>query len=159
VPHWAVLIGLEEEGKTVAGVAYFPALNRLYHAARGEGAYRDDHPVRVSQIRSPSDALVCVNSMNVVGGQPWAPRVLEWVAQFGAVRSFGGCLDAVLLASGHVDLWIEPTSQPWDLAPLQVILEEAGARFFAFSGEATIYGGNCIACAPGLEAVARQLIE
>jgi histidinol-phosphatase len=75
------------------------------------------------------------------------------------VRSFGGCLDAVLLASGSVDLWIETTAQPWDLAPLCVVLQEAGARFFSMAGEATIYGGNCIACVPGLERVARQLID
>jgi len=46
----------------------------------------------------------------------------------------------------------------WDLAPLQVILEEAGALAFAFNGEPTIYGGNCVACVPGLETVARELI-
>jgi histidinol phosphatase-like enzyme (inositol monophosphatase family) len=159
VPNWAVLIGLEEEGKTVAGVAYFPAQGQLYHASRGAGAYRDGQRLRVSEVTSPADALVCVNSMNALGRQPWASRVLEWVAQFGAVRSFGGCLDAVLLASGRVDLWIEPTSQPWDVAPLQVILEEAGARFFDFTGGSTIYGGSCLACVPGLEAAARQLFE
>jgi histidinol-phosphatase len=159
LPHWAVLIGLEEEGKVVAGVAYFPALDRLYHAARGAGACCDDRPIRVSRVDSPADALVCLNSVNVFSGQPWAARVLAWATQFGAVRSFGGCLDAVLLASGKVDLWIEPTAQPWDLAPLQVILEEAGARVFSFDGEATIYGNSCVACVPGLETAARHLLE
>ena len=158
VQNWSVLVGLEVEGRTVAGVAYFPALNRMYDAARGGGACCDGRSIRVSQVETPADAIVCLNSVNVFDAQPWASRLLEWAAQFGAVRSFGGCLDAVLLASGNVDLWVEPTSKPWDLAPLQVILEEAGARFFSFAGESTIYGGNCIACVPGLERAARQLL-
>ena len=159
VPHWAVLVGLEEEGSIAAGVAYFPALGRLYHAVKGGGAYCDDRPIRASQVDSPASAIVCLNGVNVFGRQSWGARALEWVSQFGAVRSFGGCLDAMLLASGSVDLWIEPTAQPWDLAPLCVILQEAEARFFSMAGETTIYGGNCIACAPGLERVARQLID
>jgi fructose-1,6-bisphosphatase/inositol monophosphatase family enzyme len=61
-------------------------------------------------------------------------------------------------ASGSIDLWVEPTAKPWDLAPLQVILEESGALAFDFNGEATIYGGNCIACVPGPEPAARELI-
>jgi histidinol phosphatase-like enzyme (inositol monophosphatase family) len=159
VPHWAVLIGLEAEGRVVAGVAYFPALRRLYQAARGSGASCDDRPIRVSRIASPADATLCVNGINALHRSPLASRVLEWTAQFGAVRSFGGCMDAVLLASGNVDVWVEPTAQPWDVAALQVILEEAGARVFSFEGEATIYGSNCIACVPALEPIVRQLFE
>jgi histidinol-phosphatase len=159
VQHWAVLIGLEEAGRVVVGVAYFPGLDRLYHASRGAGAFRDGEPIHVSDIASPPDALVCVNGMHMLARYPWSPRVLGWVAQFGSVRSFGGCMDAVLLASGQVDLWLEPESQPWDLAPLQIIVEEAGGRFFDFTGAPTIHGGNCVACVPGLEKVARSLLE
>jgi histidinol-phosphatase len=158
VPHWAVLIGLEEEGQVVAGVAHFPALNRSYHAVRGGGAHCDDLPIRASDVDRPADAIACLNSLDVFGTQPWSSRVLAWASQFGAVRSFGGCLDAVLLASGSVDLWVEPTAQPWDLAPLCVILEEAGARLFSLRGPSTIYSGDCIACVPGLEGAVRQLL-
>jgi histidinol-phosphatase len=74
------------------------------------------------------------------------------------VRSMGGCLDAVMVASGQAELWIEPTAAPWDLAALKIISEEAGARFFNFDGGASIYGGNCIIATPGLEAEARRLL-
>jgi histidinol-phosphatase len=158
LPHWAVLVALEADRRVVAGVAYFPALDQMYDAARGAGAHGDGRLLRVSNVAAPADAIACLNSMNVFGRQAWAGRAIEWASQFGAVRSFGGCLDAVMLASGAVDLWIEPTAQPWDVAPLQVILEEAGARVFSFDGEATIYGNSCIACVPALEDLARQLI-
>jgi len=70
----------------------------------------------------------------------------------------GGCLDAVMLAQGQVDLWLESSAKPWDLAPLKIIAEEAGAVFFDFAGRNTIYGGNCVICTPGLEAEARAFV-
>ncbi len=55
-----------------------------------------------------------------------------------------------------MDAWVEPKVAPWDMAATQVILEEAGAVFFAFNGKRSIYEGNCVACTPGLEASMRE---
>ena len=59
--------------------------------------------------------------------------------------------DAMLVASGQVEIWIEPHASPWDFAPLKVIVEEAGGRFLNFDGGSSIYAGNCIVCAPAFE--------
>src|SRR3954471_18100596 len=48
VPIWATLIGLEYNGEQIAGVAYIPVLGMVYRALHGDGAYRDDHRIRVS---------------------------------------------------------------------------------------------------------------
>ncbi len=79
--------------------------------------------------------------------------------QFGAVRSLGGCVDAMMVARGQAELWIEQGGKPWDFAPLKIIVEEAGGRFFNFDGGSSIYGGNCVCCAPGLEEEARRLVR
>ncbi|HEX5432327.1 MAG TPA: inositol monophosphatase family protein [Bryobacteraceae bacterium] len=77
---------------------------------------------------------------------------VKWAARFWSVRSLGGTLDAMLVAASEADVWIEASSVvPWDLAAPQIILEEAGARFFDFGGKLTIHSGNAAACAPGLE--------
>jgi len=102
--------------------------------------------------------VLCVNGFNATHTLPFQPILLDWMRQFWAVRSMGGCLDAVMVARGQADLWIEPTAAPWDLAPLKVIAEEAGARFFNFDGGGSIYGGNCIVATPGLEREARRLL-
>ena len=81
------------------------------------------------------------------------------MSQFWAVRSMGGCLDAMMLAAGQAEFWIENTAKAWDLAPLKVILEEAGARFLNFDGGSSIHGGDCIACVPALEPEARRLMS
>jgi fructose-1,6-bisphosphatase/inositol monophosphatase family enzyme len=46
----------------------------------------------------------------------------------------------------------------WDLAPLKIIAEEAGARFFNFNGGNSIYEGNCVICVPALETAMRRLV-
>ena len=61
-----------------------------------------------------------------------------------------------MLAAGQVDLWFEPKVEPWDLAALKLIIEEAGGAFFAFDGSRRIDRGTAIGCAPGLAEVARQ---
>ncbi len=45
------------------------------------------------------------------------------------------------------------------MAAAQVILEEAGAKFFAFNGKRSIYEGTCIACTPGLEPTMRDFAQ
>jgi len=157
-PAWAVFVALEAAGEVLAGVMHFPALRDTFFAWRGGGAYLDGKRIHVSAVEDAGQAVVCVNSFNSVGRYPFAPRLLEWLAPFWAVRSMGGCLDAAMVARGQADLWLETSGKPWDFAPLQVIAEEAGARFFDFTGRRTIYGGNCIICTPGLEEAARRLL-
>ena len=158
-PAWAVLIGFEAAGDVQAGFAFLPAMDQLFHACRGQGAFRNDVPIHVSPIADARQSVLCLNGFNSIQKCSFAPRLLDWMRQFWAVRSMGGCLDAMMVASGQADLWIEPTAQPWDLAPLKVIAGEAGGRFFNFDGGSSIYGGNCVVCTPGLEAEARRLLK
>ncbi len=84
------------------------------------------------------------------------PLVMELGQCAWAVRSFGGALDACLVAAGKVDWWFEPKVEPWDLAPLRLIIEQAGGVFLAPDGSRSIYRGSAIGCAPGLEPAARK---
>jgi histidinol phosphatase-like enzyme (inositol monophosphatase family) len=158
-PAWAVLIALEEAGESRVGVAHFPATGRTYWAVSGGGAYRDDTRLRVSAIADPGAAVLCINGMSEVAGCPFAPRMIEWLTRFWAVRAFGGCLDAVLVAEGKVDAWLEPSAKPWDFAALRLIGEEAGAVFFNFDGGRSNYGGDGVLCTPGLEVEFRSFVS
>ena len=158
IPLWAVLIGLEQDGKIVAGAAHSPAQNLLLYAARGHGAFANGQPIRVSTKTQPNDAVLSFNGFNKVGVQAFAPKLLPWVAQFWAVRSLGGAVDAMLLAQGKSDVWIEPNAAPWDLAPLKIIIEEAGGLLRSLAGEDTIYAGNAYACTPGLASYVQELL-
>lgn len=155
---WGVLLALEAGGEVVAGICRFPALEETYSAARGRGAYLNDTRIRVSAISEPAQAVLCLNDLHIFNQCPFAAGLLDWMAQFWIVRNMGGCPDAMLVASGKAEAWIEPRAKPWDLAPAKIITEEAGGRFFNFDGGGSIYGGNCVTCAPGLEAELRRFV-
>jgi len=159
-PLWSILIGLEENGQVVAGVSFLPMLNagEMYYAAKGEGAFHNGIRIHASTIDAARQAVICVNKLNGVTEPPFGPRLLDWLAGFWCVRVFGGIYDAMLVASGKMEIWIEPSVQPWDLAAPKIILEEAGAKFFALDGTTSIYKGNAAACAPGMEPEVRRYL-
>jgi histidinol-phosphatase len=147
---WSVLIGLEEDNEVVAGFTYFPSTGEMYSAARGEGAFWDGTRIHHSEVREKNQALLCCNGLSYMHRYPFAGELVEWLSEFWTVRSMGGCLDAMLVASGRADVWIEAQAKPWDLAPLKAIASEAGCVTFDFTGEDTIYGGNYVICVPAL---------
>jgi histidinol-phosphatase len=159
-PLWCVLIGRESliEDRVVVGVAHFPALGRTYYAARGLGAYANDEPIRASAVTDPAQAVLCFNALHELRHYPFHPRVLTWMERFWNTRCLGGGADAMLVAAGQADVWVEPSAKPWDLAPVQVIVEEAGGRFFNLDGGNSVHGGNCVACAPGLEQEVKRFL-
>jgi histidinol phosphatase-like enzyme (inositol monophosphatase family) len=157
-PLWAVLIAVESGGESLAGVTHLPMLGQLYFAARGAGAWRNDEPIHVSSIDKPESAVLCMNGLNRMGQEPFGGRLISWMERFWSVRSMGGAADAMMVAAGEADLWIERKAEIWDLAPLQVIVEEAGGRFCDFRGRRGIAGGNGIACTPGLEPAIKEFL-
>ncbi|HLH03543.1 MAG TPA: inositol monophosphatase [Bryobacteraceae bacterium] len=159
IPLWAVLIGLEQDGKLVAGAAHCPGQNALLWAARGSGAFANGSQIRVSGKTEARDAVLSFNGFHKAGIKPFADRLVPWLQTFWAVRSLGGAMDAILLAQGKADVWIEPNAAPWDLAPLKILIEEAGGVFRTFAGEDSIYGGNAYACTPALEPHIKELLK
>ncbi|MEO7142029.1 MAG: inositol monophosphatase family protein, partial [Bryobacteraceae bacterium] len=120
-PLWSVLIGLEVDGNAVAGVAHLPMLGQTYFAGRGAGAWRvagtggAPERLHVSGIDAPESAVLCVNGLNRVGREAFGPRLVEWMDRFWSVRSLGGAMDAMLVAAGQAELWIERRAEIWDL--------------------------------------------
>jgi len=150
-PFWANLIALEAENEIVAGVVNLPVLGNLYFAGRGGGAFRDSAPIHASSRTSIEEATLCIDAFNRLGAAPFKDRLLDWMARFWSVRGSGGAPDAMMVASGQVEIWIEPRAAAWDFAPLKVVVEEAGGCFRNFDGGSSIYAGNCILCAPAFE--------
>lgn len=158
IPNWSVLIALEDRDGVAVGVCHLAEQGEMYYAARNGGAWANERRVRVSGISDPRQALLCVNGLNTMLEMPFASGLLEWMSGFWAVRSFSGCQDAMMVASGRADAWVEPYAKEWDLAPLKIILEEAGGVFFNFDGGSSIRGGNCCVSTPALAPHLRRLV-
>jgi fructose-1,6-bisphosphatase/inositol monophosphatase family enzyme len=158
VPLWANLLALEAEGEVVVGACHLPALGELYWAARGQGAWLGDRRLRVSSIDRRDQSVLCVSTFKDAAALRLLDRAPGFLPGFWSVRSLSGCYDAMLVASGRAEAWIELAAASWDLAALQVIAEEAGARFFNLDGGRSVHGGNCVICVPALEAELRAFV-
>ncbi len=150
VPVWATLIGLQDGGTVTVGVVSAPALYRRWWAHRGGGAWvrvgsAEPRRCRVSAVRQLADA-----SLSYSSHAGWAgSRFEELTAQVWRTRAYGDFWSHLLVAEGAVDVAAEPEVSLWDLAALQVIVEEAGGRCTDRRGRADPAGGSVI-CSNGL---------
>ncbi|MGC9521218.1 MAG: inositol monophosphatase family protein [Anaerolineae bacterium] len=140
VPLYAVLIGLEIEGTVEVGVAYFPALDEMIAAATGEGCWWNGRRARVSDVDSLDRAVVAftdVQSFYEYGRAEAWQRIREATyVRAGWGDAYGHCL----VATGRVELMLDPIMSVWDCGPFPPILREAGGYFGDWTGNVTIHG-------------------
>ena len=159
VPLYAVLIGLEIEGQCEVGAAYFPSLDEMVHAATGLGCHLNGRRVRVAETETLADGIVSfadAKSFEQYG------REGEWQRIRSAAGDARGWSDAyghALVATGRVDLMLDPAFNPWDGGPFPPILKEAGGYFGDWSGSETIYAGEAMSTTRKLLPEALRLIS
>jgi fructose-1,6-bisphosphatase/inositol monophosphatase family enzyme len=158
IPTWGVMLALEAEGAVVVGACNLAPLGEPYSAAAGLGAYCNGARIHCSPPKPPDQAMLCLTGFDKVGQRSWGACLLPWISQFWSVRCMGGCVDAMCVAAGRAEVWISLEAKPWDLAPLRIIGEEAGARFFNLDGNSSIYGGDCVMSIPSLEDEVRRFL-
>ena len=158
IPTWSSMLALEADGQVVVGACNLAPLGELYSAALGLGAFCNGERIHCSAVKTVPQAMFCLTGIDFVAEQTWGGRFLPWVSQFWSVRSMGGCLDAMSVAGGRAEAWITMTAKEWDLAPLKIIGEEAGAVFFNLDGKSSIYGGNGVLTVPTLEKEIRSFL-
>ena len=135
-PVWGTLIALEEAGRVSLGVVSAPLLGRRWWAERDAGAWADGERIAVSAVSRVEDAVFSF---------PLDRAVPELARRAWNARGFGDFWAHMLVAEGAVDGAIDSVGvREWDLAAVQVIVEEAGGRFSDFSGESRIDGGSAV---------------
>jgi histidinol-phosphatase len=145
IPVWATLIALVEDGVVTVGVVSAPALGSRWWAARGDGAWRDGTRVGVSQVGRLEDAHLAYSSVSWFEREGIGEQFLALTRRCRRTRGFGDFWSHVLVADGSVDVAVEVGGlAPWDLAALQVVVEEAGGRFSDLTGVARFDGGNAV---------------
>lgn len=150
VPLWATLIALMEDGVPTVGVVSAPALDRRWWAARGLGAHAavGEHPPRRLSVSAVPDLDSASLSFSSLSG--WADRGLreKFIGLTDAVwrvRAFGDFYSYCLVAEGAVDIAAEPEVELWDLAPLDLLVREAGGTFTNLEGVPGPHGGSAVA--------------
>ena len=149
VPVWATLIGLMVGGEVVVGVATAPALGRRWWAARSGGAWTGRSLTKASACRVSAVDNLRDASLSYADLPSWEQHgrmagFLELARSVWRTRAYGDFWSHVLVAEGAVDISAEPEVSLWDLAALQVIVEEAGGVFTDLAGKATPDGGSAV---------------
>jgi histidinol-phosphatase len=146
-PVWATLIALRDNGEVTCGLVSAPALGRRWWAARGAGSWVRDplHEARaceVSRVQRLSDAFL---SYSGSGGWEGKGDLTGLARSCWRTRAFGDFWSYCLVAEGAADIACEPEVSLWDLAAVQVIVEEAGGCFTDLTGRRGHAGGSAVA--------------
>jgi histidinol-phosphatase len=144
IPTFGTLVGIEECGEIVAGMVSAPALSKgtRWWAYRGEGAYRGGQRIHVSHIDKLDDAMVFISGTGPRKDAKARAAMRRLADAARGSRSFGGFWQHMLVAEGATEAGLDWFSKPWDLAPLGIIVEEAGGKSTTIEGERTIYKGR-----------------
>ena len=161
IPHWAISIGLEEDGELVAGLVYQPIADEMFFAEKGGGAYLNDRRLRVSSRRKLEEALIGTGIP--FRGHGDHPRYLKTLAAVmatttGARRMGVASLDLAYVAAGRFDGFWEFGLKPWDMAAGLVLVREAGGTVAALSDGNLMASGDVIAANPALYQPLRELL-
>jgi histidinol phosphatase-like enzyme (inositol monophosphatase family) len=160
LPLWGTLVGLTVGGRAVAGMMSQPFTGELY-LADGTGAFLDGpdgRKLQTSDVTSLAEATLCTTTPALFReGKRQVYDLLE--AEMRLARYGTDCYAYAMLASGHVDLVVEPGLQSYDIVALIPIIEQAGGVVTTFDGGRPENGGDIIAAANAeLHAKARAFL-
>jgi histidinol-phosphatase len=144
IPTFGTLLGIEHRGEIVAGMVSAPALGTRWFAYRGEGAFRDGQKIHVSGVSKLSDAMIFTTGTGPQKNAADRAKLRRLADAVRNSRALGGFWQHMLVAEGAIDAAVDWTSMPWDLAPLGLIVEEAGGKSTNLLGKRTIYGGQFV---------------
>jgi histidinol-phosphatase len=144
IPVWATLIALVRHGRPVVGVVSAPSLHRRWWAALGMGAFVNGERICVSRVQRPEDAQVSINALRDFEEHGGHAAMTALIDRAWRVRGFGDFWSHMLVAEGAVDIAVEAIVKPWDVAAVQVIVEESGGRFSDLSGAPGYAGGSAL---------------
>ncbi len=149
VPLYGTMVGVECADKPAIGVIYFPGLDEGAFAATGSGAwsFRGDQPpiqAHVSKNSTLADAVLVTSESETfddrASGETW--QQLAGAVYF--TRTWGDAYGYYLVATGRVDVMIDPKLNIWDAAAVAPIIEEAGGKFTDWAGSSRIDAGESI---------------
>jgi len=146
IPTFGTLIGIEENGEIIGGIVSAPALSQgtRWWAYKGEGAYRNGQRIHVSQRKSLEEAMFFTTGTGWAKNMEARKSMRRMADAARSSRSIGGFWQHMLVAEGAVEAAVDWVSKPWDLAPLGIIVEEAGGKSTTIDGERTIYKGRFV---------------
>jgi len=160
IPIFSVSIALERQGTLVAGVIFNPAMDELYTAERGGGAFLNDRRMRVAARRELSDSVVGTGIPHL--GRGHHGRALldlrNVMGEVAGIRRLGSAaLDLAYVAAGRMDGFWEDALSPWDMAAGILMVREAGGFATDRNGGQDMFDSGSVVA--GNELIHRSLLK
>ena len=145
LPRWAVLVGLLQDNRHIAGMIDLPALDECLVAV-GRETFRNGKPVRSSDCKLLADARLSTTDPNLFAGIEF--DAFERVRRQCRLTRFG--LDALAyarIATGDIDVVIENGLKPHDYDALVAVVRGAGGHIGDWNGGDEFSHGRIVAAA------------
>ena len=114
VPHFCISIGLKFRDEIISGIIFDPIKNEIFYAEKNQGAFFNNHRIRVSKRKNLDECLFATNK-NGLSSTDLNARI------FGSAA-----LDLAYVASGRIDGYFQNGLNLWDIAAGTLIVKEAG---------------------------------
>jgi myo-inositol-1(or 4)-monophosphatase len=137
LPIFCSSLALEVDGQPIVAAIYDPNRKELFTAERGQGAWLNGRPLRVSAASALIDSLLVTGFHYNVHKDPEEVLTIfgAFISRARAVRRLGSAaLDLAYVAAGRFDGFWEKKLQPWDVAGGALIVMEAGGVVSGVSG-------------------------
>jgi len=155
VPLYSTLVGMTVAGEPVIGVISIPALGELIIASKGLGAWygqstsiqQTEIPLKRAYVSKQSrlaDGLMVTSQVDNFSRRKAESAYRELEAEAYVSRTWGDGYGYLLVATGRAEAMVDPIVNPWDVAAVAPVIEEAGGRFSSWRGDFDIRAGHCL---------------
>lgn len=135
-PFYAVSIALQQEGQTILGAVYAPALGQLFHGEKGKGAFLNEVPMQVSGTNQLLESVMatgfaCLRAGMEPNNLPYFTKI---VPRLRDIRRCGSAaIDLCYVACGKLDGFWEMNLNLYDIAAGVLMVQEAQGKVSDFS--------------------------
>lgn len=123
VPLYGTLLSVVDEHGPSIGVIVMPALDEVVSAGRGLGCFHNGRETSVNDHADFATSYLMTSGFEYWPDSSERDRLLDSPL---TVRTWADAYGYVLLATGRCEAMVDPLVNIWDIAPMQVIIPEAG---------------------------------
>ena len=142
VPLYGTLLSVVDEHGPAVGVIVMPALDEVISAGRGLGARHNGRETSVNDHEDFDSSYIMTSGLEYWPDPVERDRLVNSAA---TMRTWADAYAYVLLATGRCEAVIDPLVKIWDIAPMQVIIPEAGGKLSDQAGDEWTEGRHIVA--------------
>lgn len=150
IPLYTTLVGITIDNKPAAGVIYAPALDEMCDGAIGLGAYFNGSPCKAKTTSKLEEATLITTDLAHIKAHGHEEAFHRLHDRCRYYRTWGDAYGHMMVATGRVDIMVDPVLNIWDSAALLPVVTESGAMFTGLNGLQRIDAGNALSATSAL---------